>query len=279
MHWIAVKTLCVCVAIAAMTSACKLYEQDAPCPCSSGWTCCPGAHVCAETADLCPMDPSDIQWQQTRSMAGTMPIAGVDSDGHGGLWIAYQPPGEVYVDHLDAAGHTLTEWMYPDALTAIRGLAFAGDSIWLNYAGLAPVDQDVRQLDATTGSEIQRFATSANVADLAAGTDELLLVQNDQMVTLDPTTGGVRARTALTHDHPGETRGIAEFGSLVWLATWDSDTVVLADRTGHVVRQGNIPYLGYPALRDVFLAWDGTSLIVEVGNQITWYTPQGQITP
>jgi hypothetical protein len=269
------KTSAMCVAIAAMISACRLYEQNAPCPCSDGWTCCPGAHVCAETADQCPASQGEIQWQQTRSMAGEMPVAGIDSDGKGGLWIAYQIPSEVHVVHLDASGGTLTDWTYTDAISPIHGVAFAGDSLWIAYAGLPASQQFLRRLDATTGSELQRFATSYGVSDIAADNDELLLLQYGVMSVLDPTTGGVRSHTSFNYEHADEGIGIAAVGSLVWLAAWDSDTVVLADRDGNVQRQGNVPYLGQASRRDMFLAWDGTSLIVEVDNQILWLTPQG----
>src|SRR5262245_44552779 len=90
--------------ISVAVPACYLPEHDAPCPCSEGWTCCPGAQVCAQSSDLCPgggapdASSKDPEWVVGshggyRQIQPEQPVAGVDSDRAGGLWIAYYVEG------------------------------------------------------------------------------------------------------------------------------------------------------------------------------------------
>lgn len=272
------KTLYLLLFVASITAGCRLYENDAPCPCASGWTCCAGANVCAKSADLCPAPQGPITFQQTRSMAGAMPIAGIDSDRAGGLWIAYQPTGSVHVVHLDPSGATLSDWTYTDDITPIHGLAYGLGGVWLDYNGITSDSLFLRELDATTGAEIQRFATDYQMSDLDASGQTLLALKDGDLIDIDPHTGGVLSRTAFSgYDSAYYGRGIAAVGSQVWLSAWNSNTLYLAGKDGKIDRSGATDFIADEALRDVFLAWDGTSLIVEVGNQITWLTPQGGI--
>lgn len=265
--------------VTALTTGCRLYENDAPCPCSSGWTCCPGAQVCAESADLCPALTGPLQLQQTRSMAGTMPIAGIDTDRAGGLWVAYEPANTVHVVHLDASGVVLTDWSWTDVSSPIHGLAYGAGGVWLNYSGITTGSLlYLQELDEHTGSEIVKFATDGGITDLDAAGDELRALDNGDLLVIDPTDGGIQSRTQITgYDSAYYARGLASAGAEVWLSAWNSNTLYLAGDDGKIDRSGETSFIGSVALRDVFLAWDGTSLIVETGNQITWLTPQNPI--
>jgi hypothetical protein len=272
------KALCFLLFVATITTGCHLYENDAPCPCASGWMCCAGANVCAKSADLCPAPEGPIVLTQTRSMAGAMPIAGIDTDRAGGLWIAYQPTDSVHVVHLDASGATLSDWTYTDDITEIHGLAYGLGGVWLNYNGITQDSLFLRKLDASTGAELKRFATDYQMTDLDAGGDTLLALKGGDMISIDPNTGGVLSRTVFTgYDSAYYGQGVASVGSQVWLSAWNSNTLYLAGHDGKIERGGATTFIADEALRDVFLAWDGTSVIVEVGNQITWLTPQGPI--
>src|SRR5512135_1646227 len=82
----------------------------------------------------------DPHWVSTRAIAGEHQVAGIDSDGAGGLWIAYVDAnggyGSIYdmwVTHLDASLAKVSEWSFHDESAPVSGLAYTGDRVWINY--------------------------------------------------------------------------------------------------------------------------------------------------
>ena len=116
--------------------------------------------------------PGDLSGQfelaTVRTMRGELPIAGVDSDGAGGLWIAYSLSGgdyyandDVRVVHLDAAGTKDKEFRFKDEFADVHGLAFDGHAVWLNHSG---GNQYARKIDAISWySSVFRQGTGVSV--------------------------------------------------------------------------------------------------------------------
>lgn len=208
-------------------------------------------------------------------------LVGVDSDGAGGLWLAYRTPtsdyyaiSEVRVSHLDPGGAELARFTYRDEYTQVNGLAFTGDAIWLNYNNGFSDDNRIRKLDPATGAELASFATEVGIVDLASRGDELLLSYMwNEIIAIDRTRGGERWRSKITAFPEGGTqRGIAADDAGIWLLEQERDEITLVDDAGAVVATASLP--GYSDSYDPFtdyLSWDGETLIVAHHDKLLWF--------
>lgn len=233
------------------------------------------------------MVASTFQLTKTRAMAGELPIVGIDSDRVGGLWIAYRlqsggyaSPADVRVVHLDVDGRKRSEWEYTDESTAVSGLAFSGDAVWLNYADSSNNNQYIRKLDPTNGRVLDTFALQYGIVDVDVYGDELRLsLSEHEVIALDLTTGAERWRTPV----PGNNiygysqRGIATTADdKLWVVpdeSYANNQILLLDPQHHVIGAGitdELTYGGYTSFGQRQLAWDGDELILVVRNQIIW---------
>lgn len=223
------------------------------------------------------------------SIAGELPVVGVDDDGAGGLWIAYRREtggyyelADVRVVHRDAAGVTRAEFRYMDEYTQISGLAFSGEAVWLSYNAVGAGNNLIRKLDPVTGEVIGSFATEGGIIDIEAGEGTLVLSNLwNQVIVLDRATGGELDRTPISGSviEDSTQRGIAVEGDRYWLsAQMDADTIRIVDRNGNLVARAFTDRLcpGWSYERGLQLAWDGTHLIVAHDNQISWLLPENQ---
>lgn len=227
----------------------------------------------------------DYTFSAVRSIAGEHTVAGVDSDGAGGLWIVYRDPtgsyydlANVWVTHLDANGTKLSEWQFHDEYTTISGIAYTGDAVWISYNSEGGVGNDhLRKLDPQTGATIGTFGTEAGIVDLSWRPGALLLSnQWNQVLALDPSTGGELWSADITAFGPGGTmRGIAAYGDKMWVISWDTNEAYLVDDTGALHGRASLANVNSnPASSGVDdglqLASDGSGLILVHENQITW---------
>jgi hypothetical protein len=208
-------------------------------------------------------------------------VAGLDSDGEGGLWLAYRTPtvdyyalADVRVVHVDAGGTELARFTYHDTYTQVNGLAFTGDAVWVNYNNSFSDDNRIRKLDPQSGAEIGSFATEVGIVDLASRGDTLLLSYMwNQVITIDRTRGGELSRSTISAFAEGGTqRGIAVDENGIWLLDQETDQITLVDDAGTVQAAGTLP--GHTDTYDPFtdqLAWDGDSLVLAHHGKLLWF--------
>jgi hypothetical protein len=219
---------------------------------------------------------------ETRSLAASHPISGIDSDGAGGLWIVSRAPttdyyqlADVTVDHLDASGAQLSHWLYQDDYVDVAGLAFSGDRVWISYSGDEKKNY-LRGLDPATGATVQTFATKTGFADAAWRPGSLLLSWEwNEIVALDPTTGGEQWDAHVAFGDGGTTRGLAADGDRTWIVSWDESSIWLVDDRGSLVATAPCPLLPDYQPTGMYLAWDGASLVMTSHDVIHWYSVEG----
>jgi hypothetical protein len=224
-------------------------------------------------------DPSVPVYQltKTKAIAGPMPIVGIDSDLEGGIWIAYRQEIGGYYDnddirilHLDWKGMKLSEWQYLDEYAWVSGLAFTGDAVWLNYAMGGDF---IRKLDPDTGVELARFATGGNVVDLERGEDPdtLLLSKSlNAFTTISTADGGEIHKAYLDAVTWTTQEGLAAVNGQRWIASRASKDLSLLDANGFLIARGANTVLESWNYNDIFLAWDGSQLMLGTGAQIFW---------
>lgn len=251
----------------ALVPACSLYFNEAPAPdAAQGSGTMPDAAT-SETYDLTTL----------KAIAGEHRIAGVDSDHDGGVWIAYQEvlSPELTITHLDAAGTKRGEWTIADDGSEVSGLAFSGDGVWINDNRIGSQGSDrVRKLDPVDGTTRVTFATPGQIADLEMFGDQLLLSSyQNQVIALDPKTGGMVWQMATPVFFPTTQKGIAAYHGSVFASSWDADKLALFDTSGRILGTATSPLIqprGTSAA-GLFLARDGNDgLILATESQITW---------
>jgi hypothetical protein len=221
-----------------------------------------------------------FQLRTVRTMAAERPIAGLDVDGAGGLWIAYSiatggfgANDDVRVVHLDANGAKTKELRFNDEHSDISGIAFDGSAVWLSHNGS---NDYMRALDPETGAVVRTFATETGVVDLDVHDGELRMsVLWNQVIGLDGDTGGQRWR-ATGYLEGSEQRGIASMeDGRIWVASL-GDRIYVLDPKGHIVGSGTHDLLDYDTWTidvGLYLAWDGHHVIVAADGQISWLEP------
>lgn len=217
-----------------------------------------------------------------RTFNGEGAIAGIDTDGAGGLWVAYSAPTDYYLPddvrlvHLDASGAKLKELAFRDEFVDVKGIAFDGRAVWMNHSGGDRADF-VRKIDVTTGAVIGSFGTEVGVQDIDVFDGELRYsVAWDQVVGLDARSGGQKWRAKDYLETGGAQRGVASMEDRrVWVSTLD-DRIYLLDPKGHILGAGHHTLLEnseWGVDVGMYLAWDGHFVIAATGNVISWLVP------
>lgn len=208
-------------------------------------------------------------------------LVGVDSDGFGGLWMAFRTPASDYyanasvrVVHVDEGGAELARFSYQDEYTQVNGLAFTGDALWLNYNQSSTDDNRIRKLDPATGLEVGSFATEVGIVDLAARDGMLLLSYLwDDVIALEPARGGQLWRSTISEFPEGGTqRGIAVNDEGIWLMEQERDVITLVADDGSVQATASLPgrAYSYDVVND-YLTWDGDRLLLAHNDKLLWF--------
>src|SRR5262245_2638610 len=64
----------------SLSCAQPLTLDMAPCPCATGWFCCPGAQVCADEASHCPAPSAPVVTPASATVSVTRRLAFSSSD-------------------------------------------------------------------------------------------------------------------------------------------------------------------------------------------------------
>ncbi len=262
-----------CLLLVALLPACSLYFPD-------GSSTAPAPDGGSATQ---PAPSGTFELVLTKAIAGEHTTAGVDSDGAGGIWIAYCDDADYYtlkdvwVTHLDATGAKVSEWMLKDHYEPIRGIAFTGDRVWLNYAVSGTGNNFLRALDATTGATVGTFATEDGIVDISydAEKDQLLLSNLwNSVIALDPNTGSILWRTAISATDYSTQRGIAYDHGAIWLDQAFDEKFFIVNADGALLGTGTAPAFqsSTPSPEQLELAFDGSQLLMVYNNQINWFT-------
>jgi outer membrane protein assembly factor BamB len=230
-----------------------------------------------------PREPYDMV--KTKSIAGELPVFGVDGDGAGGLWILYFATwsDEASVVHLDENGAKLAEhrW-YADFPPS--GIARDGDTLWINDPGINfESPKTVRQIDGETGDTLRTVTLDEHqVVDIDVFDDELRLGTFDgRVIALDRASGVETWRGTLIGAPDGYTGTSRGF-------TTDDDGAMWVMSSGYWLEKYTPDFAGAGVFRaapfeghhttafEVFLAWDG-GLIAATENQISWLVPRGDL--
>lgn len=236
-------------------------------------------------ADPAPAFTGKVALAQTQVMVGEHPIEGVDSDGEGGLWIAYgedadhNGPKQAWITHVDASGAKLSEWAMNDHFEPIRGIAFAGDNVWLDYQAHGAGDSLLRELDAKTGETRKTLTVDGDVTDLAYDVNQgtvLLSTAQNEVIGVNPLSGGRKWSTKIVATSAAAQRGIADDGGRLWIGDAANNTFYYLDSDGTVHATATTTALTSKedALDERGIAWDGSQLIVATRTKIVWLDPQ-----
>lgn len=242
-----------------------------------------------------PEEPGPpIQMIRTRTMAGELPVVGIDSDRAGGLWIAYSKamggyyaPDDVRLVHVDAHGAKTSEFKFSDTYADILGIAFDGHAVWINVTGATGTDGAyVRAIDAATGLEVARHGVESGISDLEVddARGELLLSSvYDRVIALDLATGLETWRAQLRSPEPnyqGVQSAIAITGDgSMWFASrfWNYLELRNPQRIPVAAYTENVTDDHHVTDYRLFLAWDPTTqqVIASAENQISWLALRG----
>ncbi len=255
------------------------------------------ASGCVEpvTEDYVPDDPGPPpQLMRTRTMAGELPVVGIDSDRAGGLWIAYEKQtGDYYATdkvrlaHLDAHGVKTGEIDVTDSYAPVLGIAFDGQAVWLNVENATRSGgAHVRAIDVTSGHETARYDVEDGISDLEVddARHELVLSSTfDRVIALDLATGvetwREQLRTTLA-GYQGQQSAMAltDTGQM-WLASRFWAVLELRDAARAPIAQytEDITDDHHTTNYRLFLAWDRTrqQVIASAENQISWLALRG----
>jgi hypothetical protein len=234
----------------------------------------------------CAADSISVVRVRDRTLSEGTPC-GIDSDGEGGLWIAfenhpvdYYTPGTVRVVHVDANGTMVAHYSYGDTYTHMNGLAFTGDALWLNYGGSFSDDNRIRKVDPNTFEELASFATEVGIVDLGGrpGTSSLVLSNMwNQVAAIDTARGGEQWRARIPGFPEGGTqRGIATDDRGTWVLVQETDEIYVLDDLGHVSATANLPGTSWSIEEQTdHLTWDGAQLLLAHHDQLIWF----EVTP
>ena len=224
---------------------------------------------------------------KTKAIAGELPVAGIDGDGAGGLWIAYHLEGwggaaradNVRLVHLDADGNKLLEHRWTEEVRP-SGIAVDGDTIWMNMiVGSFTNESTLRQIEASTGVTLRSISQDQQVIDLDIAGDELRLGTFDgDVIALDRTSGQQMWRATLIGSPQGFTGTARGFTTDDTGAMWMMSNGYWLERYTADLQAGGVftgaPFEGHHTTAfEVFLAWDH-GLIAATENQISWLAPR-----
>ncbi|MFN0250972.1 MAG: hypothetical protein ACKV2T_29125 [Kofleriaceae bacterium] len=231
---------------------------------------------CVDEGPVRDGDPRGVfELDEVRSMTLPKTVAGMDSDGAGGLWVIYE--GETALVHLDPQGNTLAtvpfETSFTFVWTPIEGLALDGDRVWVSYDGVYML----RAYDVVTGELRGSFASETGLADVDVFGDELRYsVVWDTLVGLDMMRGGERWRRPYDDNCCGSQRGIASMTDDLAFVAKLTERVFLVDRKVGVIGSGvhTFDTNGWFDIEHSHdLAWDGQYLLMQQENEIRWFEP------
>lgn len=231
--------------------------------------------------------PTTPHYVVTRVMAAEAPIVGMDVDHEGGVWVAHRREVGGFYDndivrvvHLDATGTKIVEHAYDDEYTAVTGLAFSGDAVWVNYNDFVS-NNHVRELDPVTGDVLKTIGTEPGIEDLDVFEDELRLSSTwNEVIALDLDTGAQTWREGF--DHTGFTystqRGIAsDAQGFVWVQSWNSEKLFMfAPTSGTIIAEAttDATHQTVASGQRLFLASEGDQLVIAIESQIFWLERQ-----
>ena len=248
------------------------------------------------TPEYVPEEPGPPpEMLRTRTMAGELPVAGIDSDRAGGLWIAYSKamggyyaPDDVRIVHIDKHGAKTAEFKFSDTHSEILGIAFDGHAVWMNVTGASGGDTTpfVRAIDAVTGLEVARHTVEGGISDLEVddARGELLLSSvYDRVIALDLATGAETWRAQLRPEVPSY-QGVQSA-----IAATDEGQMWIASRFWAVLELRDAAHVQIATYTEdvtddhhrtdyqLFLAWDPTTkqVIAAAENQISWLSIRG----
>jgi outer membrane protein assembly factor BamB len=239
------------------------------------------AAACSEdvTATTAPVD---YTLHKVRAFAGEHKVVGLDADGDGGVWLAYQMQSAAFdyddlrLVHLDYAGTKLVEHRYTESTFPVSGIALADDALWINYTGNG-VGSRLRKVDAVTGAELASLPIEYGIEDITMR-DSLVVLSSiyREFIAFDPQTGTEQWRTPIPELADSESRGIATArdGQSTWVVSIFEGRVVRVDDMGAILERAGFPfsYIDDVTIEDgMHLAVDGTKLVLHRRNQITWY--------
>ena len=236
-------------------------------------------------SDPAPAFTGKLELAPTQVMNGEHLIGGVDSDGAGGLWIAYGDdadsamPKNAWITHVDASGAKVSEWTLNDHFEPIRGIAFAGEDVWLDYQAHGAGDSLLRELDAKTGETRKTLTVDGDITDLAYDVNQgtvLLSTSQNEVIGVNPQSGGRKWSTKIVATTATAQRGIADDGGRLWLGDAADSTFYYLDSDGTVHATATTTAFGSKedALDQRGIAWDGSHLIVATRSKIVWLDPQ-----
>lgn len=262
----------------AIGPACSLYAENDSGP---------------ESTDAAiPVEPWDLV--KTRTMAGELPVVGIDSDRAGGVWIAYAlvPADSPLVDnvrivHVDASGTKLADHRWTDPMPRFQGLAFSGDALWLNVAP-GYEGNHIRKLDPATGAQLATLMVEPGITDLDVDDrrGELLLSSHfNRVIAVDLTTRVETWRAQLGAVEPGfvgtQSAIAAASNGTLWVASRFTDRFEVLDATRQVIASYTTEVTGNHHTTDfsLFLAWDHQvgQVIAAAENQISWLEPREEL--
>lgn len=216
------------------------------------------------------------------------PIAGVDADPQGNLWIAYtttgsyklnQKPMVTLVHWNPTTRQSLATFTYSDEWSPVSGLALVHDQIWLNFKDVATPDPVIRVIDPVTGAIVRTLGTTG--VELAAMGSDRVLVSAGGIQIIDAATGGDLARfasatvvdpTRMAITFANTQQGIAWRPGEIWVGNWYMPLEIY-DEAGTLL--GKIDFAairGEGASPMTHLAFDHDKLLVGREGQLTWFT-------
>ena len=230
-----------------------------------------------------PEPPHVPHYVIAHGMAAEAPIVGMDVDHEGGVWIAYRREVGGFYDndivrvvHLDENATKVAEFTYEDEYTAVSGLAFSGDALWLNYNDQVS-NNHIRKIDPVTGATLANIGTEPGIVDLDVHGDELRLSRSwNEVIALDLDTGVQTWRKSFAYDgfFYSTQRGIAsDSHGYVWLTSWNSEKLFWFDpSSGTIVGEATTDATHQTVAngQQLFLAADGELLVYAIESQIFW---------
>jgi hypothetical protein len=237
-----------------------------------------------------PEEPGPLpQMIRTRTMAGELPVVGIDSDRAGGLWVAYtkQRGGyyaldELILAHVDTHGGKVAEHRFADSYAEVLGIAFDGRAVWVNYRsateGSGIAKPYVRAIDVTTGLEVARHEVEEGISDLEvddARGELLLSSERDGVIALDLATGAETWRDQFLNP---SALALTDDGQM-WLASRFWAVLELRDATRGLIATytEDVTDDHHTTNYRLFLAWDETrhQVIASAESQISWLALRG----